>query len=234
MTHPSAVKPKTHRAPTPIEIPTGVISGISGSARAAGRFDLSVDGQPVARLGIQGIERLKLRVGLAVDASLAASIAEEATISRVYDRAMMMLAARGRASGELRRLLVRKGEDAGIVTAVIDRLTNAGFLDDDAFARQFTRSKTTSGTSRRRIEQELTRKGVDRAVATSAVEETFVEENVDEQIAIDRAAEKKLRTLGKVDDLTRRRRLYSYLARRGFDPDAINGVMTRLGRTPSP
>jgi regulatory protein len=165
-----------------------------------------------------------------VDQVLASALAHEAMLSRVYDRAMMMLAARGRASGELSRLLVRKGEDARVVTAVIDRLTTAGFLDDDAFARQFARSKTTSGTSRRRIQQELTRKGVDRETATTAVEETFAEEHVDESQAIERAAEKKLRTLSKVDDQTRRRRLYSYLARRGFDADAIKGVMGRLGR----
>jgi regulatory protein len=174
------------------------------------------------------IEKLQLRVGLAVDPMLAAAIAEEATISRVYDRAMMMLAARGRASGELKRLLVRKGEDPRAVDTVIERLTAAGFLDDEAFSRQFARSKTTTGTSRRRIEQELGRKGVDRSLAKEAIEQTFAEENVDEQVAIDRAAEKKLRTLARVDDLTRRRRLYSYLARRGFDADAINGVLARL------
>jgi regulatory protein len=127
-------------------------------------------------------------------------------------------------------LLVKKGEAAGVADAVIDRLTAGGFLDDDAFARQFARAKSTSGTSKRRIEQELTKKGIDRQVATAAVVETFAEEHIDEAAAIDRAAEKKLRTLGKVDDLTRRRRLYGYLARRGFDPDAISGVMTRLDR----
>jgi regulatory protein len=232
------MRPKARRAPTSIEVPVGVITGITASVRAAGRFDLLVDQQPVARLGIQGIERLRLRVGMAIDDSLAVAIAEEATVTRTYDRAMAMLAARGRASGELKRLLVRKGEEPGVVSAVIERLFAAGFLDDDAFARQFARAKSTTGTSRRRIEQELGRKGVDREVARTAIAETFAEEQVDETIAIDRAAEKKLRTLAKVDDQTRRRRLYSYLARRGFDPDAINGVVSRLARSsvelPSP
>lgn len=222
------MKPKPRREPAPIEVPVGVITAITASVRAAGRFDLIVDQQPVARLGIQGIERLQLRVGLEVDVQLAEAIAEEATMSRVYDRAMMMLAARGRASGELKRLLVRKGEEARVVAAVIERLSTAGFLDDDAFARQFARARSTTGTSRRRIQQELGRKGVDREIATAAVQETFAEEQVDEQVAIDLAADKKLRTLGNVDDQTRRRRLYSYLARRGFDVDAINGVMRRL------
>src|SRR6476620_6214712 len=114
---------KAQRAPAPIEVPIGVITAITASPRAAGRFDLCVDGEPVARMGIHGLERLKLRVGLDVGEKLAAEIANEATVSRTYDRAMMMLAARGRASGELKRLMVRKGEDARVVAEVIDQLT---------------------------------------------------------------------------------------------------------------
>jgi regulatory protein len=227
------MKPKAHRAPEPIEVPVGVITGITASARAAGRFDLMVDQQPVARLGIQAIETLRLRVGMEVDARLAGVIAEEATISRAYDRAMMMLAARGRASGELKRLLVRKGEDPRVAGVVVERLTAAGFLDDDAFARQFTRSKSTTGISRRRIEQELSRKGVERGLATAAVADTFAEEHVDESAAIQLAAEKKLRTLGRLDDVTRKRRLYGYLARRGFDADAIRETVDRLSKSPA-
>lgn len=224
---------KTYRAkttkPAVVEIPAGVITAITASSRAPGRFDLVIDAQPVARLSIQGLEKLALRVGRTVNDGLAAAIAEEATVSRAYDRAMMMLAARGRASGELRRLMVRKGEAPTVVSAVIDRLFAAGFLDDDAFARQFTRAKAAGGgASRRRIEQELIRKGIDRAAAVAAIAETFIEEHVDEVATIDRVAEKKLRTLAKVDDLTRRRRLYGFLARRGFDVDAINGAIGRL------
>jgi regulatory protein len=188
-----------------------------------------IDGVPVARLSIQGIEKLSLRVGSEVDGQFAAAIGAEATVSRAYDRAMMMLAARGRASGELRRLLVKKGESPEVVSEVIGRLTEAGFLNDALFARQFTRWKTGGAAlSRRRIEQELMRRGVDRETARAAVAETFIEENVDERAAIEQAAEKKLRTLAKVDDQTRRRRLYSWLARRGYDADAITEVVGRL------
>lgn len=214
-----------------MEIQPGRITAITASPRAAGRFDLVIDGAPVARLSIQGIEKLGLRVGLDVDDRRAAAIGAEATISRAYDRAMAMLASRGRASGELRRLLVRKGESAEVVNEVVARLTVAGFLDDASFARQFTRWKSGGpGLSRRRIEQELTRRGVDRAVALEAVAETFVEENVDEREVIRAAAEKKLRTLTKLDDQTRRRRLYAYLARRGYDADAISETVSQLTR----
>jgi regulatory protein len=225
---------QTRTKAEPVLVPAGIISAITASPRAAGRFDILIDRVPVARLAIQGIEKLGLRVGMEVDELFGAKIAAEATVSRAYDRAMMMLAARGRASGELRRLLIRKGEEAGVVSEVIERLTTAGFLDDDAFARQFTRAKAGAGSmSKRRIEQELGRRGIDRGAAREAVAETFAEEGVDEESSIQAVAEKKLRTLSKVDDQTRRRRLYGFLARRGFDVDAIREVVARLTKEPA-
>jgi regulatory protein len=211
-----------------IEVPVGRITGIVASARAPGRFDLLIEGQSVARLGIEGIERLGLRTGLDIDQRQAAAIGEEAAVSRAYDRAMMMLAARGRASGELRRLLVQKGEAAAAVDLAVRRLADAGFVDDAQFAKSYARAKGATGVSRRRIEQELGRKGVDRSILVDAIDEVFAEEQIDEATAIERAAEKKLRTLGRVDDETRRRRLYGYLARRGFDADQVSAIVGRL------
>jgi len=51
---------------------------------------------------------------------------------------------------------------------------------------------------------------------------------VDEEASIERVARKKLRSLSSVDDATRKRRLYSFLARRGYDSDAIGRVLRIL------
>lgn len=143
-----------------------------------------------------------------------------------YERALDMLEARARAADELRRLLVKKGEPPADVDAAIARLREAGLLDDASFARQLTRSKALgAGLSRRRIQLELTRRGVARRTADEAIDEVFDEEGVDEDASIERVARKKLRMLGKVDDATRKRRLYGYLARRGYDSDDIARVL---------
>jgi regulatory protein len=217
------------RIGTPIEIPTGRITAITPSGRTTGRFDLIVDGEPAARLSIDGIERLRLYVGREIGESDIETITAEAETSRTYDRALAMLATRGRASGELKRLLVRKGESARVVDQAIARLQAAGFLDDAAFARQFTRYRAVAGgLSRRRIERELRQRGIDRATATAAIEQTFVEEGVDEAAALEQVAERKLRSLSRLDVQTKRRRLYSFLVRRGHDVDAISQVVRHL------
>jgi regulatory protein len=146
-----------------------------------------------------------------------------------YERALDMLEARARGADELRRLLVRKGEPAADVDETIERLTRAGLLDDAAYARQLARSKAlNAGMSRRRIQQELGRRGVAREISTEAIADVFQDESVDEEKLIERAAAKKLRTLGRFDEATRRRRLYAFLARRGFDSDDIQRVLRTL------
>jgi regulatory protein len=203
-----------------------LITGITPSPRKPGRFSLEVDGQEAATLSIEAIERLQLRTGIALDERTEREIAREAGILETYDRALNMLAARGRASADLRRVLVRKGEPADQVNAAIARLEDAGFLDDAMFARQFTRSKAVGGgLSRRRVQQELSKRGVARDVSSTAINEVFVEEGVDEAVSIERVARKKVRSLGGVDAATRKRRLYSFLARRGYDSADISRVL---------
>lgn len=146
-----------------------------------------------------------------------------------YERALDMLEARPRGAEELRRLLVRKGEPPTAVADTIERLTRAGLLDDAAYARQVARTKALgAGMSRRRIQQELSRRGVAREISGDAIDAVFEDESVDEEKLIERAAAKKLRTLATLDDQTRRRRLYAFLARRGFDADDIGRVIGAL------
>jgi len=146
-----------------------------------------------------------------------------------YDRALDMLEARSRGVAELRRLLIKKGEPEAEVDATIARLQAAGILDDANFARQLTRSKAVgAGLSRRRIGQELAKRGVSREISDHAIDAVFDEEGIDDAESIDRVARKKLRMLTKVDDPTRRRRLYAFLARRGYDNDDITKVLQTL------
>ena len=146
-----------------------------------------------------------------------------------YERALDMLEARARAVTELRRLLIKKGEPPDDVDAAIERLRASGLLDDASFARQLTRSKALGGGhSRRRIQQELAKRGVARDVSDQAIEQVFDEEGVDEAASIERVARKKLRMLGGLDAPTRKRRLYAFLARRGYGSDVIARVLRTL------
>ncbi len=206
-----------------------IITDIIPSTRKSGRFDVVIDGRRHVRLSIEAIERLKLASGVELNDATARAIDRETALLATYDRALDMLAMRARSAAELRRLLVRKGEPAEFVDVAVARLLAAGILDDAEFARQFARGKVLgAGYSRGRLLQELRRRGVSRDVAVAAIEAVFSEERLDEAASIERVARKKLQSLRRLDAPTQRRRLYAFLARRGFDSDDIVGVMRTL------
>ena len=147
-----------------------------------------------------------------------------------YDRALHLLGFRARSVAELRRSLIQKGEPPADVQQAIARLLEQRLLDDTEFARQFARLKITgSGTSRRRVLQELGRRGVAREIADRAVASLEQDEGIDAAQTIHKVAAKKWRSLAKVDAQERRRRVYAYLARRGFTPDEIRDALAALG-----
>lgn len=207
----------------------GSVTAIAPSARQQGRFEVQVDGEPAATLSLDAIERLALHTGTAWTDALAARAAAAEAALHTFDRAANMLAARPRAARDLERVLVRKGEPAAHVTAAIERLTTMGALDDARFARQFIRSKMAgAGLSRRRLQSELWRRGVAREVIDAAISEVLVEDDVDEDAQIAQVAERKRRTLRSLDPAVARRRLYAFLARRGYDASAIRRVIDAL------
>ncbi|HEX3866840.1 MAG TPA: RecX family transcriptional regulator, partial [Gemmatimonadaceae bacterium] len=76
--------------------------------------------------------------------------------------------------------------------------------------------------------QELTRHGIAGDVADRAIADVVEDESIDESMSIDLVARKKLRLLGAAEPAVKRRRLYAFLARRGFNADDIQGAIRRL------
>ncbi|HEY2066459.1 MAG TPA: regulatory protein RecX [Gemmatimonadaceae bacterium] len=206
-----------------------IVTAISASPRHPGRFDVLVDGRPMATLSLDAIERLRLAEGASI-AGREEQLASAAAELKVYDRALTMLAFRARSSAELARLLVRKGEPKQLVERAVDRLQEQGLLDDAAFAQSFTRAKVLGARqSKRRVQQGLAKKGVARDVSDAAIATVFEEESVDQSAIVEAAARKKLRSLVRLEPAVRRRRLYAFLARRGYDADDVRKVMEAVG-----
>ena len=211
-------------------VPIGAITGIAAAGRRAGRFEVAVDGKAAAVVSIDIVDRLGLRIGLVLDERAGRALRDAAGMLATYDRAIGLLAVQGRSARELERKLKQRGEPPANIAAAVERLTEAGLLDDATYARQLARSRVSSGRgdSRRRVSQVLAQKGVAREVVQDAVSEVFEDEAVDEEALAEAAGRKKLRSLGGLDAPTRRRRLYGYLARRGHDADVIRRVMVRV------
>ena len=209
-------------------IDSPLISAIRPHRRNSDRVEVDVGGETFV-VAPEFVVRAGLREGEPLAGAARQALEAESAVVRAVDRGLLLLAHRARGRTELARRLTRLGMPAEAVQAALDRLAQLGYLDDAAFARQLARGRMlASGQSRHRIRSELLRKGVDRAVADDAIDETLAAEDVDERSIIERVAAKKARTLASLDAPTRRRRLYAFLARRGFDSEEIRRVVDAL------
>ena len=146
-----------------------------------------------------------------------------------YNYALNLLGARPYSSSALYRKLIQKKYSAADADDVIRRLLDNGLLNDERFAEQYARSKMLStGASKRRLTQDLYRKGIKGDVATAAIANVVEQDEIDPAAVIERVARKKLAQLGNLEPVVLRRRLFAFLARRGYDVDEIKRVVSLL------
>ena len=148
--------------------------------------------------------------------------------TKTMDRAVRLLAAKPRSVGELRtRLLEKAWTDAVIVDAVIERLKEYGYLNDEQYARDIALSKLRQRpVGRRRLEHTMSQKKLDRETVATAVAAAF--NQLREADLIDTAIEKRLRLRGMPKTHEDRKRLIDHLLRRGFSYDLIRQKLDAL------
>ena len=148
-----------------------------------------------------------------------------------YNRALDLLSARPYTVRQLRRKLIQKEISPDEADGVIDRLLGAGLLDDTKYALAYTRSKLVGqGASLRRISQDLARKGVSTEISKQAIADVVADEGVDTRAVIERVARKKLASMGDLEPVVLRRRLFAFLARRGYELDEIRDAVSAIRR----
>lgn len=143
------------------------------------------------------------------------------------DYSLKLLGYRSRTVSELRKKLLEKGYDEPVIGPVIKRLVETKLIDDEDYARRYTRDKLIfSRRGPRRIYLELLGKGVDKELIETAVKQIKIEEEF--EIARSLLVSKR-RSWAKLDDLTRYRRTVSLLSRRGFSPKVIFQLVKEKG-----
>jgi regulatory protein len=183
---------------------------ITGVRERRGRSAVSVDGEFWAELDSSVAIESGLREGAALtwEELNAVRVAGERPLAMT--RALNLLGYRARSEGELRERLGRYGYAPETVEAVIGRLGELAYLDDEEFARQRAQEKARK-YGPRRVSADLMKSGVGRELASRAVAEEF--EGRSELADARSAAARRYNGQGSEAEA---RRVYGFLARRGY------------------
>lgn len=141
-------------------------------------------------------------------------------------KAMRLLEHMDRTEKGLTDRLKKEGFSGEAVQDAMDYVKSFGYINDARYAQHYI-SYRLGIKSKQRILQELSQKGVDRETALLAWEETAELEEPDEKALLRRTIERKYAPGTTLED-KEMRRLYGYLARRGFRSGDIFSVLDEL------
>jgi regulatory protein len=141
----------------------------------------------------------------------------------IYLRAINLLTRRDHSAIELKRKLAARGYSPHSISELLEQLAREGYLDDRRFAERWTESVIRSGRGYGlRILQELQRKGISREIASETVAGATAE--YPEQDSLSAIVSRRFSAFDPATaSLKEKQRVYSYLQRRGFSLEAING-----------
>ena len=128
-----------------------------------------------------------------------------------------------RTRAQLADACTRRGVPEWAVDQVLDRFSELGLVDDEAFAAAWVESRHAGrGLARRALQHELTTRGVDRELVDQALSQV----DPDSERAAARAlVDARLPGLARVDRATRMRRLQGLLGRRGYSAGLATAVI---------
>ncbi len=152
----------------------------------------------------------------------------ERSRERTMNRAVKLLAAKPRSVMELReRLLEKLWTDESIIDAVLEKLKEYKYLDDEQYARNLAVSKLRQKPQgKRRLQQTMSQKKLDKETVENAISLAF--EELPEADLIDQAIAKRLRLKGKPETRQDTKKFYDHLLRQGFGFDLIREKMSAV------
>jgi regulatory protein len=150
----------------------------------------------------------------------------------VLAAAARLLESRSRTTADVRARLVRAGWPARFIEQALERLSEIGLLDDEAYARGWLESRDRGRPRGERVlRQELRLRGVPGDTATAALEERREAADADggrgsaDEAAAAHLLQRRASALARIPDpRVRGQRAYALLARNGFDPDVAGRV----------
>jgi regulatory protein len=173
------------------------------------------------RIHVRRTDCVWLSVGEHVDAGRLALLTTWAAADAAEQRALRLLATRGRSRAELRGRIAGWGVDAASAEEVLERLVACGAVDDAALAESVVASRRRTGHGRLRIRADLERLDIDQE-ASGAV---LTEEGGDQGELARARLELDRRYGGRPTDRRDLARAAGHLARRGFDAETVNAAL---------
>ena len=208
------------------EKPTAaVITQVEQQKKNRSRYNLYLDGEYALSVHEDLLIQYRLLKGETVDKLQLEEILRADEKHRAYLDAIRFISVRARSEAEVRKKLVTRGYEPDLIAGVLRQLGEQGYLNDRDFAELWTKERITlQKKGRKWVEQELRQKGIEKKLVADAISKIDPDEEKEQALAI---ASKRWKQMSG-DSADKKRKLYAFLARRGYPPHLTSDVVKEV------
>ncbi|HHY77268.1 MAG TPA: regulatory protein RecX [Clostridiales bacterium] len=142
-------------------------------------------------------------------------------INHAYNYCIKLLSIKDRTTAELRKKLKEKMFPDDIIGETLNKLTDYGYINDERFTENWIKSKANqSGISKKYMYNKLLQKGIEKEL----IDNVFKKINIDDYVSAFIFAQKKIKLLND-DDKTKKNKLFTILARKGYNIELCKKVI---------
>ncbi len=208
------------------------ITALKIQLRDKDRVNVFVDGKYRFSLDINQVAELGVKTNAEYTEEELLELENESQFGKLYTRSLEYAFIRPRSQREMRDYLYRKTRDTRmqngqikkgvskeLTERVFDRLVSKGYVDDQKFAEYWVENRNLrKGISKRKLQAELSAKGVDRSLVDSILGDS-------ERSDIEELQKIIAKKASRYDD---EQKLIAYLARQGFSYDDIKQAIATI------
>lgn len=203
------------------------VSEIQVQKKNTSRFSLFADGQFLIGVSESTLTKFDLKKGVEITPSLFEKIVEAENQWAAREYLFGILSRRDHSQKELRDKAFKKGFSGYYMEEILNEFEQKEYINDQKFALKFTADKFEfNNWGPYKIRSQLFKKGISKTVIESCVQEVFGSEAVKESM-MDLIQKKRKRYLREPEE-KRRKKIFDFLMRKGYDSDQILKYMDEL------
>lgn len=203
------------------------ITDIQTQKNHPSRRSIFLDGRFFCGVSEDIVIKFQLKRGMEIDEDELKKLLSEEELLNAKNYAYRILARRMYTSKEIKDKLLERGYVNEVIQDVIAALEKYGYLNDKVYAEEWVQSRNRSNPKGKNVlRQELARKGIQQPIIEDVLSQEFDE--LKEKDVVLELALRRARLYSKDDPAKARRKLQSYLFRRGFDFETIKYVVEQV------
>ena len=190
------------------------------------RYSLYHEDTFLLGVSIQTLITYNLKKGTILDEGLVLDIQNQEEQSRCKDYLLGLLARRDHSLQELKTKGLKKGYSSNRLDTVLASLLELNYVDNTRFAERYIHDAVElKKWSLNRIASELQKKGISRSVYTPILNQYSTDLWLTQMQAL---VKKNYRKFTRIESDKRKKKLYDFLARKGYSPTLIWSHMNNL------